>query len=73
VKFYKSEFESKVLNVEEFKPYVTFLMDATFIMGNGEEPHKTLASIDMNSAVEIEALRIEKESKRSGGKNLLLD
>lgn len=73
VKFYKSEFESKVLNVEEFKPYVTFLMDATFIMTNGEEPHKTLASIDMSSAAEVEALKVERELKRSGGKNLLLD
>jgi hypothetical protein len=73
VKFYKSEFENKVLNVEEFKPYVTFLMDATFIMTNGEEPHKTLASIDMSSAAEVEALKVERELKRSGGKNLLLD
>jgi hypothetical protein len=65
VKFYKSEFENKVLNVEEFKPYVTFLMDATFIMTNGEEPHKTLASIDMSSAAEVEA--VERSSDKMYG------
>lgn len=70
VKFHKSEFESKVLAVPEFKQYVDALVDATFTMNHGEG-HKTKASVDMNSAVEVEALRLENEAKT--GKKILLD
>ena len=40
-------------------------------MGNGDDNHKTIASIDLNSATEVEAVKVERTVK--AGKNLLLD
>ena len=71
VKFYKSEFKSKVLDVPELKVFIEGLMDAAFIMNANDENHKTVASIDLNSAADVEAIRAEKTIKTS--KNLLLD
>jgi hypothetical protein len=70
-KFYKSEFGNRVLNNPEYADYVTALMDATFIMKNGDESHKTVASIDLGSATEVEAVKAEKMTKAS--KSLLMD
>lgn len=70
--FYKSDFRNKVLDNPDCQPYIDGLMDAAFIMRNGEENHKTVASIDLNSAAEVEAVKVEKVSKTSG-KSLLLD
>jgi recA bacterial DNA recombination protein len=70
-KFYKSEFGSRVLNNPEYADYVTALMDATFIMKNGDDNHKTVASIDLGSATEVEAAKVEKLGR--AGKNLLAD
>jgi len=71
LKFYKSEFGEKVINNPEVQLYLTGLMDATFIMGNGDDNHKTLASIDLGSATEVEAVKAERASK--SGKSLLSD
>lgn len=71
LKFYKSEFGEKVVNNPEVQVYLTGLMDATFIMGNGDDNHKTLASIDLGSATEVEAIKAERASK--SGKSLLAD
>jgi hypothetical protein len=71
LKFYKSEFGEKVINNPEVQVYLTGLMDATFIMGNGDDNHKTLASIDLGSATEVEAVKAERASK--SGKSLLAD
>lgn len=70
-KFYKSEFGSRVLNNPEYADYVTALMDATFIMKNGDDSHKTVASIDLGSATEVEAAKVEKLGR--AGKSLLAD
>ena len=70
-KFYKSEFGSRILNNPEYADYVTALMDATFIMKNGDDNHKTVASIDLGSATEVEAAKVEKMGKTS--KSLLAD
>jgi len=70
-KFYKSEFGSRILNNPEYADYVTALMDATFIMKNGDDNHKTVASIDLGSATEVEAAKVEKLGR--AGKNLLAD
>jgi len=70
-KFYKSEFGSRILNNPEYADYVTALMDATFIMKNGDDNHKTVASIDLGSTAEVEAVKVEKLGK--AGKSLLLD
>ena len=40
-------------------------------MGNGDDNHKTLASIDLGSATEVEAVKAERASK--SGKSLLAD
>lgn len=71
LKFYKSEFGEKVINNPEVQVYLTGLMDATFIMGNGDDNHKTLASIDLGSATEVEAVKAERAGK--SGKSLLSD
>lgn len=70
-KFYKSEFGSRVLNNPEYADYVTALMDATFIMKNGDDSHKTVASIDLGSATEVEAVKAEKLGRAR--KSLLAD
>jgi hypothetical protein len=62
-KFYKSDFRSKVLDDPECQPYIEALMDAVFIMKSGDENHKTVASIDLNSAVEVEAAKMERSGK----------
>ena len=46
-------------------------MDAAFIMKNGDDNHKTVASIDLGSATEVEAVKAEKIGKTS--KSLLVD
>ena len=71
LKFYKSEFGEKVINNPEVQVYLNGLMDAVFIMGNGDDGHKTIASIDLNSATEVEAVKVERSIK--AGKNLLLE
>lgn len=70
-KFHKSEFGARVLDNPEYTDYVTALMDATFIMKNGDDNHKTVASIDLGSATEVEAVKVEKQGK--AGKSLLMD
>lgn len=70
-KFYKSEFENKILNNPEYAEYLNALMDAAFIMRSGDDNHKTVASIDLGSATEVEALKAERMSKNS--KSLLTD
>lgn len=70
-KFYKSEFGSRILNNPEYADYVTALMDATFIMKSGDDNHKTVASIDLGSASEVEAAKVEKIGR--AGKSLLAD
>ena len=62
-KFYKSDFRTKVLDDAECQPYIEGLMDSVFIMKNGDENHKTVASIDLNSAVEVEAAKMERAGK----------
>lgn len=71
LKFNKSAFREKVVDNPEVQVYLTGLMDATFIMGNGDDNHKTLASIDLGSATEVEAVKAERASK--SGKSLLSD
>lgn len=71
ITFNKSAFREKVINNPEVQVYLTGLMDAAFIMGNGDDNHKTIASIDLNSATEVEAVKVERTVK--AGKNLLLD
>ena len=71
VKNNQKEFGEKVINNPEVQVYLTGLMDATFIMGNGDDNHKTLASIDLGSATEVEAVKAERASK--SGKSLLAD
>jgi hypothetical protein len=68
-KFYKSEFGNRILRNPEYADYVTALMDATFIMKSGDDNHKTVASIDLGSATEIEAAKVEKFGR--AGKSLL--
>ena len=46
-------------------------MDAAFIMKNGDDNHKTVASIDLGSATEVEAAKVEKLGR--AGKSLLAD
>jgi hypothetical protein len=70
-KFYKSEFTSRILNNPEYAGYVEALMDATFIMKNGDDSHKTVTSIDLSNAAEVEAVKAEKIGKT--GKSLLMD
>ena len=70
-KFYKSEFGSRILNNPEYADYIQALMDAAFIMKNGDDSHKTVASIDLSNAAEVEAVKAEKMGKTS--KSLLLD
>lgn len=70
-KFYKSEFGSRILRNPEYTDYINTLMDAAFIMVNGDDNHKTVASIDLGNASEVEAAKVEKLGK--AGKNLLLD
>jgi hypothetical protein len=70
-KFYKSEFGSRVLRNPEYEDYINTLMDAAFIMVNGDDSHKTVASIDLGNASEVEAVKVEKLGKT--GKSLLLD
>jgi hypothetical protein len=69
-KFYKSEFGSRILRNPEYAAYVEALMDAAFIMKNNDDNHKTVASIDLNSAVEVEAAKAERTPKT--GKSVLL-
>lgn len=70
-KFYKSEFSSRILNNPEYATYLEALMDAAFIMKNGDDSHKTVASIDLSNAAEVEAVKAEKTSKST--KSLLMD
>ena len=70
-KFYKSEFGSKILRNPEYTTYVEALMDAAFIMKNNDDSHKTVASIDLNSAVEVEAAKAERTAKT--GKSVFSD
>jgi len=70
-KFYKSEFGSRVLNNPEYAAYIEALMDAAFIMKNNDDVHKTIASIDLGSAIEVEAAKVEKIGKAS--RSLLSD
>lgn len=70
-KFYKSEFGSRILRNPEYTDYVNALMDAAFIMKSGDDNHKTVASIDLGSATEVEAAKVEKLGR--AGKSLLLD
>lgn len=42
IKFYKNEFESKVLSVPQFKEYILDMMDAALILKPGDETHATL-------------------------------
>lgn len=70
-KFYKSEFGSKILRNPEYTDYLDALMDAAFIMKNNDENHKTVASIDLGSATEVEAAKVEKLGR--AGKSLLAD
>lgn len=70
-KFYKSEFGNRILRNPEYAFYVDALMDAAFIMKNGDDNHKTVASIDLGSATEVEAVKAEKIGKTS--KSLLVD
>lgn len=70
-KFYKSEFGSRILRNPDYAVYIDALMDAAFIMKNGDDNHKTVASIDLGSATEVEAARVEKIGKTS--KSLLTD
>lgn len=71
VKFNKSQFQEKVLDIPEFKEYLDGLMDTVFIMKTGEASHRTVASIDLSSAAEVEAVKVEKLGK--AGKSLLMD
>lgn len=68
VKFYKSDFQSKVLNDPNLLPCVLHLCDAAFIMKSNHEEHHTIASVDTSSAAEVEALRMEQ-----GGREILHD
>lgn len=68
VKFYKSDFQSKVLDDPNLLPYVMHLMDAAFIMKSNHEEHRTVASVDTTSAAEMEALKMEQ-----GGREILHD
>ena len=70
-KFYKTEFGSRILNNPEYADYITALMDTAFIMKNGDDTHKTVASIDLGSAAEVEAVKAEKLGRT--GKSLLTD
>ncbi len=63
VKFYKSDFQSKVLNDPNLLPYVLHLCDAAFIMKSNHEEHHTIASVDTSSAAEMEALRMEQGAR----------
>ena len=44
VKFYKNEFEDKILNVPEFKPYILDMMDAALIIRPEDLEHHTFSS-----------------------------
>ena len=55
-KFYKSEFSSRILNNPQYATYLEALMDAAFIMKSGDDNHKTVASIDLSNAAEVEAV-----------------
>ena len=70
-KFYKSEFSSRILNNPQYATYLEALMDAAFIMKSGDDNHKTVASIDLSNAAEVEAVKAEKIGKAS--KSLLMD
>ena len=59
VKFYKADFDEKVRNVPEFKPYMEALYDAAFIMKHDDKSHHTYAGIDLSAADEVEAAKQE--------------
>jgi len=46
VKFYKHEFDEKVLSKPEFKGYITDMMDAAFIMRPEDAEHPTFSGVD---------------------------
>lgn len=49
VKFYKSEFRDKVLNVPQYKEHIANLLDAAMIMGRDENSHPSFKGADANS------------------------
>ena len=53
VKFYKNEFREKILEVPEFQPYLTDLLDAAMIMGNDDTNHITYRGADASSIQEM--------------------
>jgi hypothetical protein len=53
IKFYKSEFRDKILNVPEFRPYIADLLDAAMVMKNDDNTHPTLKGADTNSFEEM--------------------
>jgi len=55
VKFHKSDFADKVLNVPEYKDYMEALYEATLVMKEGVSEHSTLEGVDENSLMEMEA------------------
>jgi protein RecA len=58
-KFYKPDFAAKILNNPAYKEYVQALLDSCFIMRSDDDSHITAASIDTNSAVEVEAANMQ--------------
>lgn len=68
-KFQKSDFQRKILQNPEYKEYVDALCDSAFIMRSNDEAHPTVASIDLESAAEVEAVKAE----RVGKKQMLVD
>lgn len=74
IKFFKSDFTNKVLSIPELQPYVTALMDSAFVVNPLSDKHKTFASIDTSSAVEVEAATVSaKKQGAVAGRSVLLD
>ena len=57
VKFYKTEFGTRVLYNPELTDYVDGLLDAAYIMKAGDDSHSTFAGVDMTNPDEVKELK----------------
>lgn len=60
-KFYKSEFENRIIKNTLYKPYLDGLIDACFRIRPETKDHNTLVGVDAESAEEMRAIELENE------------
>jgi recombination protein RecA len=58
VKFYKTDFDTKVLSIPEYKKYIDALLDAALIMKDNSADHITYTGVNTDSDEEVRAAAI---------------